>query len=295
MLDKEKRTFDMYKQVGADFRLFKTIGSSLVSELSDIATEEDVSAIRHVLETVNCICSNTEEQMHSDGFRLRVAHHMFFGSTEAEYRHKNEIDLEVLQQVAKSARKYGGTEKPLRWDGFNSPLYILGPNTTLDALESEVENAVDNGYVYFPIQGDNETAQALFNKYSFNKYSDSRLCNSQQVRYHKPFYIHKIPDHRFYIFKVCFNVDFSDVLKQDRGLRHAIYRERSILDTTLHRVWMMAGMDIYNEYNPFFDNEYVRLLYHSTASNIRRSDYVIVWNRVKRRSWPSKPTTSRSV
>lgn len=109
MLRKDERTVALYKEVGAEMRLFKDIGSKLAVDISKILPAAEADKFLWGVEklTVNQ-ASHAEDRMYSDHPELSTAHNdVFYGNLSDVPR--NDVDREVIRLARQKADElFGG-------------------------------------------------------------------------------------------------------------------------------------------------------------------------------------------
>ena len=102
MLQKNRRTVDTYKKVGAKMRLLKTLGTKVAVEISQVLSASDTEKLLRALEKIDEVCSKAEDNMFRDHPELPDEHvDVFYGSVDKEPR--NEIDEEIIRMAREAA------------------------------------------------------------------------------------------------------------------------------------------------------------------------------------------------
>ena len=95
MLKKTERTQERYMKAGAEMRLFKTLGSKLVCDISCVLSAPDQDMMLRALDKIDQVCSRAEDNMFRDHPYLPDEYvDVFYGSTDSEPR--NEVDAEMI-------------------------------------------------------------------------------------------------------------------------------------------------------------------------------------------------------
>lgn len=66
MLTRKERTIDVYKNTGAEMRLFKSLASKLVVDIFKVLSVSDQDMLMRALRRVDEVCSRAEDNMFRD-------------------------------------------------------------------------------------------------------------------------------------------------------------------------------------------------------------------------------------
>ena len=102
MLQKKRRTVDTYMKAGAKMRLFKTLGTRMVVDISRVLSASDTQKLMRALDKVDEICSKAEDNMFRDHPELPNMYiDVFYGNIGDEPR--NDVDREVITLAREAA------------------------------------------------------------------------------------------------------------------------------------------------------------------------------------------------
>lgn len=102
MIQKNRRTVDTYMKAGAKMRMFKTLGTKMAVEISQVLSATDTQKLMRALDKVDEICSKAEDNMFRDHPDLSDEYlDVFYGTTEMEPR--NEVDEKVIGMAREAA------------------------------------------------------------------------------------------------------------------------------------------------------------------------------------------------
>lgn len=95
MLKKTERTIEKYKKAGAMMRLYKTLGSKLMVEISGVLSAADQDKMMRAMRRIDEVSSNAEDNMFRDFPQLSDrCIDVFYGATDMEPR--GEVDTEII-------------------------------------------------------------------------------------------------------------------------------------------------------------------------------------------------------
>ena len=96
MVSKNERTIELYMKSGAEMRLFKTLGTQMLVDISKVLFAAEQDKLLRALKIVDDVCSKAETNMYRDYPNLTAEYtDVFYGSVENEPR--NDVDLKVLR------------------------------------------------------------------------------------------------------------------------------------------------------------------------------------------------------
>jgi hypothetical protein len=102
MLNKKERTLDVYKQAGAEMRLFKHLAAKLSVDISKVLSAGDTDMLLRALGKVDIICSRAEDNMFRDFPGLTSDHiDVFYGNVQDGPR--NDVDAEMMARAKEAA------------------------------------------------------------------------------------------------------------------------------------------------------------------------------------------------
>ena len=85
MLGRKERTLDTYMKAGAAMRLYRTLGTRLVLDISKVLSASDQDMLLRLLIKIDRISSRAEDNMFRDYPELPDSYmDVFFGSTDGE-------------------------------------------------------------------------------------------------------------------------------------------------------------------------------------------------------------------
>ena len=67
MINKKERTIELYKLVGAEMRLFRTLGGNLTIHMSQVLLSTDTDKFMRVLQKIDEVRSRAEDNMFHGG------------------------------------------------------------------------------------------------------------------------------------------------------------------------------------------------------------------------------------
>lgn len=83
-------------------RLFKTLGSKLVCEISTVLSASDQDMMLRALDKIDLACSRAEDNMFRDHPELSDQYvDVFYGGTDS--RPRNELDAEMIRRAREAA------------------------------------------------------------------------------------------------------------------------------------------------------------------------------------------------
>lgn len=102
MIRAKDRTIDVYKRVGAEMRLLKSILSKVTVDVSKVLTATETDKIINELDKICLICSKAEENMFKDYPKLSNEYtDVFYGALN--YEPRNEVDAEIIETAKRVA------------------------------------------------------------------------------------------------------------------------------------------------------------------------------------------------
>lgn len=102
MLAKKERTLDEYKRIGGEMRLFKSLGTKLVVDISKVVSATDCDSLMKALNRIDTICSKAEDNMFHDHPELGAEYtSVFYGTVNGEPR--NAVDEEMIERARQAA------------------------------------------------------------------------------------------------------------------------------------------------------------------------------------------------
>ena len=98
MKNKKERTLELYKSIGAEMRLVKTLSKKMASDVSLVLSASDKDKLDKALNIIDDISSKAEDNMFRDYPELGDEYiNVFFGSLNSEP--KNKIDAEIIKRA----------------------------------------------------------------------------------------------------------------------------------------------------------------------------------------------------
>ena len=95
MIERKKRTLDLYKQIGAEARIVKQILTLFFVDVSSVLYAKDNDRAQKCDQVINSVISNAEDQMFRDYPRLGHDYiNVFYGGLKQEPI--NEVDREIM-------------------------------------------------------------------------------------------------------------------------------------------------------------------------------------------------------
>lgn len=102
MIRAKDRTIDVYKRVGAEMRLLKSILSKVTVDVSNVMTATETDKLIKELDRICLICSKAEENMFKDYPDLSNEYtDVFYGALN--YEPRNEVDAEIIETAKRVA------------------------------------------------------------------------------------------------------------------------------------------------------------------------------------------------
>ena len=99
-MKKNKIILDQYKDMGAKFRVFKTMACQLSVEASQFLQASQWEKLQKAVDTIGAFASPIEDKMFRDYPELTDAYvAVFYGATNNETR--NEVDADVVDRAKK--------------------------------------------------------------------------------------------------------------------------------------------------------------------------------------------------
>lgn len=97
-MKKQKKTLEEYKELGAKFRVFKTMAVKLSVNAGQFLTKNEWSKLQKAVDTISGYVSPIEDQMYREFPELGNEHvDVFYGATTNEPR--NEVDAEMVERA----------------------------------------------------------------------------------------------------------------------------------------------------------------------------------------------------
>lgn len=102
MIRAKDRTIDVYKRVGAEMRLLKSILSKVTVDVSNVMTATETDKLIKELDRICLICSKAEENMFKDYPDLSNEYtDVFYGALN--YEPRNEVDAGIIETAKRVA------------------------------------------------------------------------------------------------------------------------------------------------------------------------------------------------
>ena len=99
-MKKQKKTLDEYKDMGAKFRVFKTMTCQLSVDASPFLLTSQWQKLQKAVDTIAAFASPIEDKMFRDYPELSDEYvDVFYGATDNDTR--NEVDAEVVDRAKK--------------------------------------------------------------------------------------------------------------------------------------------------------------------------------------------------
>ncbi len=99
-MKKNKKTLEQYKDMGAKFRVFKTMACQLSVEASQFLQASQWAKLQKAVDTIGAFASPIENKMFRDYPELTDEYiDVFYGATDNETR--NEVDADVVDRAKK--------------------------------------------------------------------------------------------------------------------------------------------------------------------------------------------------
>ncbi len=102
MIHKKERTTELYKKVGAEMRLFWTLGGMLAIHMAQVLSAPDREKFMRVLQRIDEVRSRTEENMFHDHPEVSNEYlGVFYGDLKNKPR--TPVDAEVIAEAKEIA------------------------------------------------------------------------------------------------------------------------------------------------------------------------------------------------
>lgn len=102
MIHKRERTLDLYKEAGAEMRLFRTLGVILAIHISRVLSAPDTDKFLRVLRRIDEVRSRAEDNMFHDHPEISNEYlDVFCGNFKG--RPRNAVDAEVMAKAKEKA------------------------------------------------------------------------------------------------------------------------------------------------------------------------------------------------
>ena len=99
MINKKERTIELYKLVGAEMRLFRTLGGNLAIHMSQVLLSTDTDKFMRVLQKIDEVRSRAEDNMFHDHPEVSNDYlNVFYG----DLKHEPEPRYGVRKEMAKA-------------------------------------------------------------------------------------------------------------------------------------------------------------------------------------------------
>ena len=99
-MKKQKKTLNEYKDMGAKFRVFKTMACQLSVDVSKFLSASQWRKLQKAVDTIAAFASPIEDKMFHDYPELTDEYvDVFYGATDNDTR--NEVDAEVVDRAKK--------------------------------------------------------------------------------------------------------------------------------------------------------------------------------------------------
>ena len=99
-MKKNKKTLEQYKDIGAKFRVFKTMACQLSVGASQFLQASQWAKLQKAVDTIGAFASPIEDRMFRDYPELSDEYiDVFYGATDNETR--NEVDADVVDRAKK--------------------------------------------------------------------------------------------------------------------------------------------------------------------------------------------------
>lgn len=99
-MKKNKKTLEQYKDMGAKFRVFKTMACQLSVAASQFLQASQWAKLQKAVDTIGAFASPIEDKMFRDYPKLTDEYiDVFYGATDNETR--NEVDADVVDRAKK--------------------------------------------------------------------------------------------------------------------------------------------------------------------------------------------------
>jgi hypothetical protein len=96
------RTIEKYERAGAMMRLYKTLGTKLVVELSSVISAADQDKMMRAMGKIDEVCSKADNNMFTDHPQVTNDYiNVFYGSTDSEpISHLDRKIIKMAREVA---------------------------------------------------------------------------------------------------------------------------------------------------------------------------------------------------
>lgn len=102
MINKKERTIDVYKQAGAEMRLFSELGGRLAIHISQVLSAPDTDKFMRALRRIDEVCSRADDNMFHDHPEISNEYmDVFYGAVSGKPR--NAVDEEVIARAKETA------------------------------------------------------------------------------------------------------------------------------------------------------------------------------------------------
>lgn len=102
MIHKRERTLDLYKEAGAEMRLFRTLGVILAIHISRVLSTPDTDKFLRALRRIDEVRSRAEDNMFHDHPEISNEYlDVFYGNFKG--RPRNAVDAEVMAKAKEKA------------------------------------------------------------------------------------------------------------------------------------------------------------------------------------------------
>lgn len=102
MINKKERTIDVYKQAGAEMRLFSELGGRLAIHISQALSAPDTDKFMRALRRIDEVCSRADDNMFHDHPEISNEYmDVFYGAVSGKPR--NAVDAEVIARAKETA------------------------------------------------------------------------------------------------------------------------------------------------------------------------------------------------
>ena len=101
---KNKKTLEQYKDMGAKFRVFKTMACQLSVDASQFLTSKQWAKRQKAVDSIGAYAAPIEDKMFRDYPELTNEYvDVFYGATDNETRNeaRNEVDADVVDRAKK--------------------------------------------------------------------------------------------------------------------------------------------------------------------------------------------------
>ena len=121
MINKKERTIDVYKQAGAEMRLFSELGGRLAIHISQVLSAPDTDKFMRALRRIDEVCSRADDNMFHDHPEISNEYMgVFYGAVSGKPR--NAVDAEVIARAIIQLDEYFACKRTI----FDVPLLAVG-------------------------------------------------------------------------------------------------------------------------------------------------------------------------